>query len=149
MRRVLVAHSIDQLREADVHRIGALPGAVGGGQTGSGGGTAQRPCLAGGAEAGEEDLVEGSHLDHPLSAGIHPGQDCLAAVSVDNGPDPVGDQRERLLPARLAEFAAAFDSSPDERMEDPIGVVDPIEETVDLGAQFALRVGMIAGCREA
>ena len=28
-------------------------------------------------------------------------------------------------------------------MEDPVGVIDPIEEAVDLRAEFALRVGMI------
>jgi len=53
---------------------------------------------------------------------------------------PGGDEFKGLVPRCRAELGVTFAAGADERRQDPIGAVDPIEQSVDLRAQFALRV---------
>lgn len=133
----------DELGETDIHGVGTPGGAIGRRQTRPGGGPAQRPGLAGGTEAGEETAIERRHLDESLGAGVKPGNDGFASVLLNDLAQPDCHHRQCLVPGGLPELPGAFRPGTDQRVENPIGMVDTVEETVDLGAQLAPGVGVV------
>ena len=76
-------------------------------------------------------------------AGIGVGQHGLGSPFVDDALQPGRDRPECLLPGDALEAAAALRPHAPQRMRQPVGVVYPLQITVNLAAQRALRDGVI------
>ncbi len=73
----------------------------------------------------------------------HHGKHRLAAVLSDDLADPIGHQGQGLVPGRPPELAASLAAGPDQRVKQPVGVIDPIQKAIDLRAKLAAAVRMV------
>ncbi len=131
----------DQLGVADLQRIEGPRRAVGHRHAGADSGSADGAQQAGAAESVPEALREG-HRQQALVAGIAERHDRLGAVLGDDRVETRGDLRQCFVPRGRLEAAVALGADAAQRGEDPLRVVDPVDELVDLRAQFALGVGV-------
>ena len=146
----------DEPRVPDLQRIETLGCSVGHLHTGAHRWSANRPHHARRPQPIPESFRE-AHCEKALIAGIAVGHDRLGAVAIDDLVEPYGDLGEGVVPRDLLEPAFTLRTDSAERMEDSLVAVHPVEELVDLRAQFALAVRMIGiathlqsdGCRPA
>ena len=96
-----------------------------------------------GTDVVEEPRRDALQGEHRLVAGIAEGQDRLTAVLGDDRVQTLADLGERLVPGDAFELTRPLRSDAAQGMQQTIGVVHAVEETVDLRAQFAGRVRMI------
>jgi hypothetical protein len=91
------------------------------------------------AHRAEQAPVERRHLDHALRPGRTVGKDGLGSGLGADGIQSLCDVGERLVPPDANEPPLPFGPRPLQGMEHTIGVIDPLEIVIHLGAQRSAR----------
>ena len=102
-----------------------------------------------GVECVEEAVGHHPLLDHALRSVERERQDRLRPPGISEGAKSIGDLTDRLGPRDGLEVSRSLRADAAQRMKDPVGVVDPIEEPVDLGAELAAGGGVLRRSPEA
>ncbi len=90
------------------------------------------------SQPGEERVTDCTALHEPLGSQVAVRHHGLGAVCRDDGREPGRDGFDRLVPADPHKLTGPFGPGTTHRVQEPVGVVDPVvEEPVDLGAQAA------------
>ena len=133
----------DQLRVFEFQRVHAAAGAVRHAQACADRGSTDGPKELRGPHVREEPGVDPHHGEEPLVAGVGEGEHGLGAVLGDRRVQPLGDLVERFGPRDHFELARSLGTDSAEWVQDAVGVVHAVDETVHLRAQLAGGVGMV------
>ena len=82
-------------------------------------------------------------------AGIVVGPDRLGTVAAFSGEHGLGRDVEGIVPGDALELAGALGSLATQRMHQPVGMMDTLGIARDLGADDAVRVGVVLGAVDA
>ena len=93
--------------------------------------------------------VDAVALHQPHRAGIVIGPDRLRAVFLLGRDELFGDEVERRLPARFLPGALALGAGADQRLQQPVGMMDAVGIAGDLGADDAGRIAVGLGAMDA